>query len=289
MTITDPKPFTDPLMETMTLKSGVNGAEYEVRIGLPYMYLAQPTAKFPVMVVLDGEGLFLSATEIARNEWASSAGTLSGGGGALPQFIVVAIALPSNPFNPVRRNFEFMPETRREEFPPSFLKFVEQFEATSAQKLKTGGAANFLKVMREEILPGVERRYRVDPALRMLFGHSAGGCFAAYTLFSDPKLFTDYVIASPGFVPDIFRREASFAGGPLAAELAARVLLTAGEKELRDPLGIVSGSARLAERLGKPNYPKLKLETWIVPDAAHSQTAVPSIGRGLSRLVGMGS
>jgi hypothetical protein len=115
--LSEPRSFTDPLLETMTLVSNINGKEYELRIGLPYTY-HQSSKAYPVFLVLDGESFFLTAAEVARNEPASSMGPLSGGTGPIPEFIVVSIALPSNPPNPFRRNYEFMPQAKRDELAP---------------------------------------------------------------------------------------------------------------------------------------------------------------------------
>jgi len=265
----------------MTVVSGINGSEYEVRIGLPYTY-GSTTTSYPVFVVLDGEGLFLTAAETTRNEWAASTGPLSGRSGPIPEFIVVSIALPSTPPNPFRRNFEYMPPTERKELAPSMRDFVEKAEATYGGKAEFGGAAAFLKVLETEILPGVTKRYRVDAAQRMLFGHSAGGTFVAFALMSRPDLFTDYIIASPGLVPENFRLEEAWAAKH--KDLRARVLLTAGENEFNDPLTIASATVRFAETLNSRKYPGLELRTWIIPDATHAQTAVPSIMRGLANL-----
>jgi predicted alpha/beta superfamily hydrolase len=281
LSVTEPKPFTDPFMQTMTLVSGINGSTYEVRVGLPYSY-GQGNKSYPVFVVLDGEALFLSAAEITRNASAASSGPLSHRTSPIPEFIVIGITLPSVPFDMFRRNFEFMPPTSREEMGPSMRSFIDQAEATYGGKARFGGAEAFRNVLDQEILPAVAKRYRVDPSRRMLFGHSAGGAFAAYTLLTKPDLFTDYIIASPGLMPGNFRLEEAWAKGH--SDLRARVLLTSGEKEMLDPLEIASGTARLSEALANRKYPGLTLQTWIVPDAAHAQTPVPSIVHGLNGL-----
>ena len=278
--LSEPKPFLDPLLETMTLVSKVNGKEYEIRVGLPYTY-HQSSKAYPVFVVLDGEGFFLTAAEVSRNEQASSIGPLSGGTGPIPEFIVVSIALPSKPPNPFRRNYEFMPPAKREELAPTMRAFMDNAIATYGGKVEFGGASAFLKVVETEILPGLSMHYRVDPAQRMLFGQSAGGTFAAYVLMTRPELFTDYIIASPGLLPENFREEEAWAAGH--KELHARVLLTAGEKEINDPLTIASATVRFAELLNSRNYRGLDLRTWIIPDAGHNQTGIPSMVRGLSR------
>ncbi len=278
--LSEPKPYIDPLLQTMTLVSKVNGSEYEIRISLPYTY-RQSTKAYPVFVVLDGETFFLTAAEVTRNEQASSTGPLSGGSAPIPEFIVVSIALPSSPPNPFRRNFEFMPPAKREELAPTMRAFIDNAIATYGGKVEFGGASTFLKVVETEILPGVALHYRVDPTQRMLFGHSAGGTFAAYVLMTRPELFTDYIIASPGLLPENFREEELWAAEH--KDLHARVLLTAGEKEINDPLTIASATVRFAEMLNSRHYRGLELRTWIIPDASHIQTAIPSMVRGLSR------
>jgi predicted alpha/beta superfamily hydrolase len=278
--LSEPKPFIDPLLQTMTLVSKINGSEYEIRISLPTSY-GQTTKAYPVMLVLDGESFFLTSAEVTRNEQASSTGPLSGGSGPIPEFIVVSIALPSSPPNPFRRNFEFMPPAKREDLAPTMRAFMDQAVASYGGKIEFGGASTFMKVIETEILTGVASHYRVDSSQRMLFGHSAGGTFAAYVLTTRPELFTDYIIASPGLLPENFREEELWAADH--KELRARVLLTAGEKEINDPLTIASGTVRFAEMLNSRNYRGLELQTWIIPDASHNQTAIPSMVRGLFR------
>lgn len=61
----------------------------------------------------------------------------------------------------------------------------------------SGGAGEFLRFLREEFVPFIEREYRTDPARRGLWGSSYGGLFAVYTLLHDPDLFSRYIIANP--------------------------------------------------------------------------------------------
>lgn len=242
--LSEPKQFIDPSLQAMTLISKVNGREYEIRISLPPDY-GQSIKAYPVFLVLDGESFTLASAEIARNERGASVSSLSGGIAPIPEFMVVSIALVSAPPNPFRRNFEFMPPAELKDLPPTMRAFAENAMAATGGKLEFGGASTFLKVIETEILPGVAAHYRVDQSQRMLFGHSAGGTFAAYVLLNRPDLFTDYIIASAGLLPESFREEELWAAGH--KELHARVLLTAGEREINDPLTIASATVRFAE------------------------------------------
>ena len=48
-----------------------------------------------------------------------------------------------------------------------------------------GGNTAFLKFLVRELVPYLNENYNMDPSLRILFGHSHGGSFVFYTLFSD--------------------------------------------------------------------------------------------------------
>lgn len=60
-----------------------------------------------------------------------------------------------------------------------------------------GGADAFLETLERDLVPEVERRARIDPAQRLLWGHSLGGLFVLHTLFRRPGLFGIYVAGSP--------------------------------------------------------------------------------------------
>lgn len=66
----------------------------------------------------------------------------------------------------------------------------------AAQFPTAGGADNFLKFIATELIPEIEKSYRVQP-YRVLAGHSLGGLFAVHTLITQPDLFNSYVAVSP--------------------------------------------------------------------------------------------
>lgn len=73
--------------------------------------------------------------------------------------IIVAI------LNSDRRNIDYMPPN----------------DCTSGG----GGHRAFLNFLVLELVPYLDENYHIDPLLRLLFGHSHGGSFVFYTLFSD--------------------------------------------------------------------------------------------------------
>jgi predicted alpha/beta superfamily hydrolase len=67
---------------------------------------------------------------------------------------------------------------------------------TALQFPTSGGGDKFLKFIETELIPEIEKRYRVDP-YRILAGHSLGGLFAIHAMISRPELFNSYVAVSP--------------------------------------------------------------------------------------------
>ena len=277
-----PRPFTNPLVETFDFRAEANGSEYEVRVGLPASY-HQGAGRYPVLLALDADVAFGITHETSMIEAMWSGAPLGYETPRIPEVIVVGIALPDRHTNPLRRNFEYMPEGNPAEFSPVTVAYLERLKAMIGQEPRFGGAPVFQSVLEREVIPLIERTYRVDPSRRMLFGQSAGGTFACYSLFTRPDLFTDFVIVSPGLMDQaIFRLEAAWAAQH--DDLKANVLLSAGEREIRDPFGIVTGTVRLAEQLSARHYPRLQLKTWIVPDASHVQAGAPSLARAMAFL-----
>ena len=66
----------------------------------------------------------------------------------------------------------------------------------AAQFPTAGGADNFLKFIETELIPQIEKSYRVQP-YRILAGHSFGGLFAIHAMISRPELFKSYIAVSP--------------------------------------------------------------------------------------------
>jgi predicted alpha/beta superfamily hydrolase len=60
----------------------------------------------------------------------------------------------------------------------------------------SGGADNFLKFFETELIPEIEKEYRVQP-YRIFAGHSLGGLFAIHAMIAKPGLFNSYVAVSP--------------------------------------------------------------------------------------------
>jgi predicted alpha/beta superfamily hydrolase len=136
-------------------------------------------------------------------------------------------------------------------------------------------------------------RHRISAAYpttgeNVLYGYSYGGNFCLYALFSDPSAFQKYICASPSLVyggDALLAQEERWA--LTHSDLAAQVFLSAGEAEIvNGPVGVVSGTVRMAEALSLRRYPSLRLHVRIIPEASHDGAGrVFALTQGLHALL----
>lgn len=131
-----------------------------------------PTGGFPVIYVLDGHAWFGPAVEVARMRENSK----------LDPAIVVGVGYPSRRFFDFGRSYDFTPMEAAD----------ERFDAS-----EIGGADRFLDFLTGTLQPRIARDFQVDPGRETLFGHSLGGLFTLYALFTRPDAFDTWLAASP--------------------------------------------------------------------------------------------
>jgi predicted alpha/beta superfamily hydrolase len=205
--------------EFRDLHSDIVEETYRVFVSAPMA--VDPDASYPVIYVLDGNGMFGAAQEIAR---------LLAMGGEIPHAYVVGIGYAvDNGFAGVlgKRYRDYTP-TKGGEVEASALK---QFDATG--NIAPGGGPEFLRVLREEIKPGIEAAYPVDPADATIAGASLGGLFPSWVLLTQPETFQRYVIISPSIwwhQEEVWQWEERAASE--RSDIEARVFITAGGLEL---------------------------------------------------------
>jgi predicted alpha/beta superfamily hydrolase len=149
----------------LTIKSNVLGEDRVILVRTPQGYETNKLA-YPVLYMTDGDAHLAHTSStiefLARN-------------GRMSEMIVVGI-----------------PNTDR----TRDLTPAKATGANAAQFPSGGGADNFLKFIATELIPEIEKSYRVQP-YRVLAGHSLGGLFTIHTLISRPELFNAYVAVSP--------------------------------------------------------------------------------------------
>ena len=144
------------------ISSTILNEERTIAVSLPYLY-DKLGKRYPVLYVLDGEDLSL-ASFIGVARFLSPH--------RIPEMIIVGV-LNTN------RNRDL------------FAIAVEGLPDT-----KEDGALRFLNFLSKELIPYIDTNYRTTPH-RTIYGQSAGGQFALFSLLTDPDVFDTYLASSP--------------------------------------------------------------------------------------------
>ncbi len=150
------------------------GRDRDIVVYLPPAYEADPSKRYPVLYLHDGQNLFDGATSfIPGQEWRvdETAQTLIEQGKIRP-LIIVGI-------NNTDR--------RIDDYTPSF----------SWTLLKGGNADLYGRMIVEELKPFIDRTYRTLPNDTGLGGSSLGGLVSLHLGITYPELFTKLAVISP--------------------------------------------------------------------------------------------
>lgn len=162
-----------PDTEVRSLRSKISGREYVLSIALPAFYQRDQSARFPVLYLLDANATFAMVTQTARLLQFSN---------QIPPILIVGI---SSAEQKPSDNMRF----RNSAFTPTSIEKVDADLSKALQgEVRTGGAPQFLRTLKEEILPLVESHYRASSD-RGLGGFSLSGLFTAYALLQSPETF----------------------------------------------------------------------------------------------------
>lgn len=180
--------------------SPILGRPLHIYIRLPADYAAQPERRYPVVYLLDGDSLFpiLAANHLFLTY-----------DDRLPEAIVIGIAYGG-----------FDPSVNRRD-----VDFAGPAPGLAPER---AGAPAFQRMLREELLPAVERRYRADPTRRILFGQSFGGRFVLWSAFTDPDLFWARIASNPSLEPN---RALFFGPPPRATRTDLRLIVSSGTND----------------------------------------------------------
>lgn len=157
---------------TETFESTTLGEKREITIGLPPSYEKNTTKKYPILILLDGEYLFDPFY-----------GALNYGAywDDLPETIIVAINQNKN-------------DERIED------SHFDESDGVPSEK-----GAKFFEFIGGELLPYIEKKYRVAP-FRIIAGHDTTAGFLNFYLYKDYSIFNGYISLSPELAPDMETR-----------------------------------------------------------------------------------
>ena len=238
------EPLTLPRTNTVLLKDKHTENEYPITIKLPRSYQKQNQKRYPVVYLLDAN-YSLPITSGASRFMMNS--------GGIEEVIIVAVGYQKGVSGLNSRIYDYTP-----------------FEDKNWQR-KTGGASQYLNYLKHTVLPYIEADFRTTQK-STLVGNSLGGLFAAYTLFTEPSLFSNYIIGSPSVW---FKENSILAMAVKPAASTTKVYIAVGELEESEGEKMVSGARQLAAKITKQSGALVTTNLFVIPHARHA-TAFPT-------------
>jgi predicted alpha/beta superfamily hydrolase len=154
--------------QKITLKSKILDSEREISVYLPASYDQNNFNKYPVIYLLDGEKFF--------HPFSGAVAQLSSDASPqIPETIIVGITSQDRIKDSSPTHSLIGP----------YGKEVEGFKTS-------GGANNFLKFIKEELIPSIDSTYRTN-SYRLFVGYSATGLTILHALFTIPEIFNSYL------------------------------------------------------------------------------------------------
>src|SRR5215213_1689986 len=239
-------------VKRLTIKSAVLGEERTVLVRTPAGYEINKVS-YPVLYMTDGD---------AHMGHTSSTIEFLTQNGRIPDLIVVGVTNTD-------RTRDLTPAKSTDKNPAGELRFPT-----------SGGADNFLKFFETELIPEIEKQYRVQP-YRILAGHSLGGLFAIHALISKPGLFNSYVAVSPSLQwenGEALKRAEDFLKNQ--KELKATLFVSLGN----EPGAIGESFDRFRELLSKSSIKGFEWQAERMADEDHGSVVLRSHYFGLRKV-----
>lgn len=174
-----------------------------------------PASGWPSLIMTDGNAVIGTAVDAMRAQAFYPSGTNLGWG------VLIAVGYPtSDAYDPFRRSWDLGPPPGAT-YPPFW---------PDTPPVKTGGGAEMARFILEDVGAFLAPRVPLDHTRAGLFGHSFGGLFALWLLFTRPDAFSHWIAASPAITWEdsfLLTHRAGFA--PLGRQIF--VHLSAGEWE----------------------------------------------------------
>jgi uncharacterized protein len=274
-----------PVVETHMLRSTHVSQTFQIQVMRPPQTRGK-TRRAPVVYITDGNAAFDMCKGIS---W-----LMQGSERESPPFILVAIGYPSD--SPCAGTLLRGRDLTFPGCPDYFsgLQVLSEWEGIQAPEegQKTFcGAEEFQRFIAGELIPFIDEKYETVPGDRTYCGHSMGGSFGLFTLFTQVELFRRYVISSPaisyhGEAPNGIRYENQDFLLQRAREFIAsgntmdnvRLYMSVGTQEQFEPLianwEFTSSFYRLIAVLRKGAIPGLTLITEALMGETHT-TAWP--------------
>lgn len=230
--------------ENFIIQSEIINDNYPVYVYLPKNY--SDSSLNQLIIGLDGDTRFNEIAAIISDKTEE---------GSLPASIFIAIG------NNTQRNRDYTP---------------------TVYDYGHGGASNFYKFIKDELIPELESRYKIDPANnKTLIGHSFGGLFTQYAMAQDRESnpFNKFIAGGTSYWYDsgvIFEYEQIYAKTHTDLNI-----------KFYNGMGTLEGGVMLASfeemnmRLNNRNYPNFSHKSELIKKSGHTGSANKIFKKGL--------
>lgn len=162
------------------LQDSVSGTLRRVFLWLPPG--EAPAEGWPSLTLTDGNAVIGTAVDIMRAQASYPSGSNLGWGA------LIAVGYPTeDAYDPFQRSWDLGPPPGAT-YPPFW---------PGTPEVKTGGGGELARFILEDMRAFLADRVNLDPNHAGLFGHSFGGLFTLWLLFTRPDAFSHWIAASP--------------------------------------------------------------------------------------------
>ncbi len=266
-------PYVSFGTEVWDVPDPVSGRGYQVFVSLPPTYEKQPRRRYPVLFVTDA-GYYFPIIRVLSS-------LLNSERSQLDHFILVGLSYGNGEEPRLSRNRDYTPTSNG----PG--------DAVDGGGIH-GNGGTYQAYLRDQVKPFIAQRYRTDPKRALFLGHSYGSLLGAQILFTDPAMFSGYILGSPSLWYDkrhLFAMEAAYAAGH--RDLPVKVYLYAGAYEslrkgdhrYNQTVDMVGNNRALESTLKTRGYPSLVLKAEVLNEEDHTSVATRGFIHGLKFLL----
>lgn len=254
--------FNLPRSEVRQIHADSNNKNYELYIQLPASY-KKSTTSYPLIIVNDSRFAFPMTSGVMELM----------GDRVVREAIVVGISYSQGDDGTISRTRDYTPTNAPNE-PNGYS--VESKKAS-------GHAKEYAAFLADQVIPLLQKNYRVDAQNKIFVGHSFGGLLGCYILVNRPGIFDHYIIGSPSLWYDnkvLFAMEEKFSKQNKNLKAHAMIYVDDNDSALNNKK-MADDVLAFEKALRSRHYPDLNLEVAVIEGENHHSVFPGLLSRGL--------
>lgn len=255
-------PFGYPPFKTVAIHADSNNKDYELYIQLPKSYLETKT-NYPLIIVNDTSWGF----PITNGAMALM------GGNVVREAIVVGVSYSKGDDRTI---------SRTRDYTPTYSPDEANGHSSAARKV-SGHAKEYTAFLADQVIPLLQKNYRVDANNKIFVGHSFGGLLGTYILVNRPEIFNHYIIGSPSLWYDnkvIFKMEETYAKTHKSLKTNAMIYVDANDDSLNNKK-MADDALAFEKQLLSRNYEGFRLHVEVMYGENHHSVFPGLLSKGL--------